>query len=526
MWSIRCYTFSTYLAGTGSDHPLAAATDAAGNIYVTGSTMSTDFPLAHSEQPTMSGCTGYGNCGDAFVTKFNPTGTTLLFSTYLGGIWTDTGNAIALDKNGNVIVAGTGGSDFPQAGGIVPPTTCPLSGCFFLASLTPDGSTLNYSGNIGGRQSLQMPTESIAVDSAGNAYLTGNTDDSNFQLTSGTYSSTEDGYPNIDLFVLKVDSKGKLVYSTLVPGKAAQTPGSNNNQFAAGGIVVDSSGRATVTGTAGEGLPTTSGVVAGSFPNTTIYSNPTAGFVLRLNPPASALDFATYLTGTDQATSVALDGAGNYFITGASHETNLPFSPNAYQKTPGATGSCYCNAGYILKLNAQATSIIAGTYLNGKSAQAPNDAYTVFTNLVLDKNGNPYVAGATNSPDFPLMNPIVNLWVPTWENSALVLAGMSADLTTLKFGSFLSSTAGVTYGSILGGIAMDPSNELTVVGYTNANDFPTTQGSFEPDSPGSNSQHGFVSKIALEGSASGSLASTAPALISVGSLRCSPAPWW
>jgi hypothetical protein len=455
------FSFSTYLGGTGTDRALAVGTDATGNVYVTGSTTSTDFPISKAEQPQLASCNG--TCQDAFVAKLDPTGSTLLFSTYLGGPWDDTGQAIAVDANGNIIVGGvTGNSGFPQSGAMQPVTCSGNANCFFLVSLKPDGSAFNYAGEVGGGQDLQYTQIAMALDATGNAFLTGVMWDSNFQITPGTLVSSWSGYPNQALFVLKVDTQGKLVYSTLIPATAANTPGTPNNLFWPAGIVVDATGHATVSGSAGPGLPTTAGVIGPNFPNSPIYSNSSAAFALRLNATATAIDFGTYLPGTDIGGGLVLDKAGNFFITGASHETGLPVGSKAYQRTPGATGACYCNAGFVLKLNSQGTGISAATYLNGKTASYPSDPYTVLSDIVLDSTGNPYVAGATDFTDFPLQNPIVNNWEDTGASSDKVLAGMSADLSTLLFGSFLNSSAGVYYGSYLGGIAMDATNHLSV----------------------------------------------------------------
>lgn len=501
------FSFSTYLGGTGTDHALAVGTDATGNVYVTGSTTSTDFPISKAEQPQLAACSG--SCQDAFVAKLDPTGSTLLFSTYLGGPWNDTGEAIAADANGNIIVGGvTGNSGFPQSGEMQSVACSGNADCFFLVSLKPDGSAFNYAGEVGGGQDLQYTQIAMALDASGNAFLTGVTWDSNFQITPGTLVSSWSGYPNQALFVLKVDTQGKLVYSTLIPATAANTAGTPNNLFWPGGIVVDATGRATVSGSAGPGLPTTAGAIGPDFPNSPIYSNSSAAFALRLNATATAIDFGTYLPGTDIGGGLVLDKSGNFFITGASHETGLPVGSNPYQSSPGATGTCYCNAGFILKLNSQGTGIFAATYLNGKTASYPSDPYTVLSDIVLDSSGNPYVAGATDAVDFPLQNPIVSNWENTGESSDMVLAGMSADLSSLIFGSFLNSSAGVYYGSYLGGIAMDGTNHLSVAGYTVATDFPTTSGSVEPTlpppaNPQSSPQHGFVSRIDLSAAGPG-----------------------
>jgi hypothetical protein len=163
--------------------------------------------------------------------------------------------AIAVDTSGNVIVAGVSeSSNFPHAGA-VPSLSCQINNsCYFLASLKPDGSALNYSGQIGGSEGAYTNGTNgrLAVDASGNAYLAGITDSPNFQLTSGTLVPSITGYPNISTFVLKVDPTGKLLYSTAIPGNAAPNPlASFNNFFLPTGIAVDSSGQATVSGTGG-----------------------------------------------------------------------------------------------------------------------------------------------------------------------------------------------------------------------------------------------------------------------------------
>jgi hypothetical protein len=138
------FTFSTYLDGTGLDEVAAVTTDSSGNIYLTGTTGPTNFPTQGSEQSHL-GCTpsGSSNCQNAFITKLDPTGKRLMYSTYLGGSALDFGAAIAVDTNGNAILGGVSTSmDFPHAGS-VPSVSCQTNNCcYFVASLKPDGSEL------------------------------------------------------------------------------------------------------------------------------------------------------------------------------------------------------------------------------------------------------------------------------------------------------------------------------------------------------------------------------------------------
>jgi hypothetical protein len=495
------FTFSTYLAGTGLDEVAAVATDSSGNIYLTGTTGSTNFPTQGSEQSQL-GCTpsGFSNCQNAFITKLDPTGKTLMYSTYLGGSAQDFGAAVAIDTNGNAILGGVSISmDFPHAGS-VPSLSCETNNyCYFVASLKPDGSALNYSGLIGGSQGRYTNGNNgrLAVDTSGNAYLTGVTDDSDFDITSGTLSSVVPGYTT--MFVLKVDPTGKLLYSTIVPGNAPQDPAApDNNWFLPTAISVDKSGQATMAGTAGLGLPTTTGVVAPTFPNNPAVEDASAGFVLQLNASASAINYATYVPGTDTLGGMAVDNHGNLYVAGDTSESNLPVSTNAFQKAPAKDRDGGITTGYVAELNGQGTALLAATYLDGTNASLNSGTY--FQGLALDSSANVFVGGMTGSSDFPLQNPFTSEFETgstAWE---MVLAEMSPDLSTLKFGSFLSSTDSVYAGSNFSALTVDSDNNLIVVGTTYASDFPTTTGSFmvqppPPANPLVGYPHSFVSKI-------------------------------
>ena len=497
------FGFSTYLAGSGNDQITAVTTDAGGNVYVAGYTNSVDFPLAKPEQPTCASCTDFIQDPDAYVSKLDPTGHTLLYSTYIGGSAGDYGYSIVLDKNDDILVAGiTLSADFPHAGAVNSPICQTNDQCFFVLSLKPDGSAFNYSGLIGGFEGFNTNGTNgvLAVDPGGNAYLAGVTDDPAFQLTPGTLGPTLSSQPGDSTFVLKVDPTGKLVYSTIIPGNAPQTAGAEfTNDFPAGGISVDTSGQVTLAGVAGLGLPTTPGVLQETFPNDGSSPNAQAGYLLQLNGTATALNFATYLRGTDSANGLAVDAGGDFYIAGNTSELNLPVSANAYQKTIIPGPECTCNAGYVLKLDSHGKTALAATYLAGTPAEG-NEG-TTFYGIGLDSKSNVFLGGMTGSTDFPLQNPFVSVLQTSFTDAGLVLAEMNPNLSTLLFGSYLGSTA-PQGGSLFAGLAIDAQDNAIVIGNTYATDFPTTANSFQPVPPASPNPlstfpQGFISKLNL-----------------------------
>ena len=494
-------TFSTYLDGSTTDNITAVTTDGSGNIYLTGFTTSTDFPTIKPLQPAPSGCAS-GGCDFVFITKLDPTGKTLIYSTYLGGGDQDFGGAIAVDAQGDAIVGGISSSlNFPQAGSL--PARSIRTNCYFLASLTPDGSAFNYSGLIGGSQGQYAANSGrVAVDAAGNAYLAGITDDATFPITPGTLAPTFSGYPNSITFVMKVAPSGQLLYSTVIPGNAAYTAGDVfNNLFLPTAISVDASEQAIVAGSGGVGLPTTAGVVAPNYPNATInVEDGEAGFILQLNPTASGIDYATYIPGTDLVGGMAIDSKGNFYLAGETAETNLPTSATAYQKTVTVGSEGEIQSGYIIELNPQVTSVLAATYLNGTNSSINQG--TSLGALALDSHNNVFVGGLTGSADFPLQDPLTAEYEGSSVAAAMVLAALPPDLSSLSFGSYLSSADGIYPGSLLAALTVDASDNFIVAGTTYANDFPTTAGSFQPSpppppTPNTLNDHTFVAKISM-----------------------------
>jgi Beta-propeller repeat len=226
--------YSTYLGGSDYDQGKGIAVDSAGNAYVTGATISTDFPTMNPLQPAYG-----GGQEDAFVAKINPTGSALVYSTYLGGSNVEEGDGIAVDSAGNAHVTGvTGSNDFPTKNPLQP-----ANGGYwdtFVAKLNPSGSALVYSTYLGGNYYDQG--RGIALDSSGKACVTGQTSSTDFPTTPGAFQTVCSGGTACvgDVFVAKMNAAGSaLVYSTYLGG---------SDDDRDNGIAVDSAGNAYVTG--------------------------------------------------------------------------------------------------------------------------------------------------------------------------------------------------------------------------------------------------------------------------------------
>lgn len=328
--------YSTYLGGKGADFGQGIAVDGAGSAYIAGYTYSTDFPTASPLQAT-----NVGNA-NAFVTKLNAAGSALTYSTYLGGNDYDYATGIAVDSFGSTYVAGyTSSTTFPtcpNVGGTAPCTSAgkPLQGSnaggvdAFVAKVSASGSGLVYSTYLGG--SGDDMGNAIAVDSGGNAYVTGDTYSTDFPTVGPLQSKNAGGD---DAFVAKLNAAGTaLLYSTYFGGSSSD---------AAYGIAVDSAGSAYLAGsTLSTDLPTvnpTQGKSAGSFD----------AFVAKVGPSGASLWFSTYLggSGDDFGQGIAVDNAGNAYVTGQTASTDLP----TVVPEQGARGGGWSDA-FIAKISA------------------------------------------------------------------------------------------------------------------------------------------------------------------------------
>ena len=384
--------YSTYLGGNSSDQANGIAVDAAGHAYVTGSTLSGNFPVtagAFQANP-MNGAI------HAFVAKLNPTGTGFVYSTYLGGTdgYDSLAKGVAVDAAGSAFVTGyTASAAFalrnPIQGTHADEDDGESWGYYdaFVAKLNPAGSDLVYSTFLGGAD--DDFGYDIAVDAAGSAYVAGFTAATHpidptywprqFPTTPGAFQSASPAPGGGQVpFVTKLTPDGSAwAYSTFLGGGSGYDYGD--------GIAVDAAGSAYVTGgTRSADFPTTDGALDRSF------GGEHDAFVTKLNPAGSGLVYSTYLGagGTDQGRGIAVDGAGNAVVTGHTSSADFPVL-SAAQPAAGGNGDAF-----VTRLNADGSAVAASTFLGG---MYPEEARGV----ALDPAGNVYVTGVTNSPDYP-----------------------------------------------------------------------------------------------------------------------------
>jgi hypothetical protein len=352
--------------GLNSNGANAIGLDSMGNVLIAGYTYALDFPTVSAAQNRLNGSP------NVIVTKTNPAGTAFLYSTYFGGSGHDYANGLAVDSTGAAWVTGeTQSSDFPVLNAVYP-TYSGRATDGFVARFSATG-VLQFSTFLGGNAAEYGAA--IAVDSSDNGYVTGRANGS-FPTTTGVIDTANPGY---DAFVTKYGPAGTVAWSTLLGG--GNTSGS--------AIAVDSLGDAYVTGTSYDS--TFTGAPAGGA-QTTNQGNGDA-FVAKLNPGATAMLYFTFLggTGADSGTAIGVDALFNAYIAGTTSSNGLASGGAAQTALPGAAN------GFAAKLNPAGSAFTWVTYLGGSRVDYLNG-------LAVDGSGNVYLAGTTDSANFPAVS--------------------------------------------------------------------------------------------------------------------------
>lgn len=463
-------SYSTFASNGSNAHIVSSvAVDQSGNAYVTGTT-TVAFPNKHPEFGSQIG-------QNAYVTKFSPSGSSLIYTTVFGGNSFDEGIAIAIDRFGNAYLGGdTTSTDFPTTpGSFEPPAGSIDANNGFITKLNPSGSAFVYSLLLGGGDSDQITA--LALDSQQRVYVTGFTCSTNFPVKNAFQPVTvgqncADG--GGDAFVTRVNAAGTdLDYSTYLDG----TFESSGN-----GIAVDSTFHAYVTGaTESADFPVTPSAfqtslkakVIPNFPNDIHQSN---AFVTKFSADGRSLVYSTFLGGTadDVAEAIALDPDGRACVTGNATSADFPITSGAFQKT--LRGG---NDVFVTKFQLSGSGLFYSTFLGGSGSEGG-------TSIAVDSLGRAYVAGGTSSTDFPVLHPIQPHLAGQQD---AFITKLSATGNALFFSTYL----GGTDIDVATSIRLDSAGNAFVGGATTSANFPTTPGAFSRTKKASTD--GWVAKI-------------------------------
>ncbi len=557
---------SSYFSGQ------AAAVDAAGDLYVTGYTNSTNFPTQSAFAPPPAKTNPNGGQSWAFVTKFAPDAKTLIFSTYLGGTGgNDRAASIAVDPSGNAVVVGVAVShDFPVTSGAyqtvcnpvfsAPNTEVPNcdAGGFaaFVSKFSPSGALLHSTFLSG--TNTNTTAYAVAVDASGRAYVAGETlpgaivpagtggspQAIPFPTTAGAvlvtppYSTGVAGYQNVlsaqdDAFITVFDpTLSTLVYSSLFgePQVSNAGVGFRGASFTFGeAVTVDAAGNFYLAGTTEDAsLPTTAGAYeanassCGTVTNNVLLN---CAFVAKFSPVGSgtpSLIYGTYLGHTvisaygDLMTGIAADAAGDAYVTGFTNQATFPTTSGAYQTTCNQYGvngntNSQCASAFIAKLNPSGTALLASTYFGGSVLNSVVDSINSMGPIVLDAAGHVYIAGAASGG----LAQVNSLSGNNGAGSAVspFVAEFNSSLTTLMF-STLFSTGGQSQ-LVADGLALDTAGNIYVAGSVNSPpSSAATSGAFQ-SAYGGGSSDAFVAKIVIQTPTTTTLAA-APSSATVG----------
>jgi hypothetical protein len=425
-------SYSTYFGGSSTSSVNSMVVDSSGNLYMTGWTASTDFPLAGAEQALNHGGV------DAFVAKLNASGSALIYATYIGGSSDDRASGIAVDSSGSAFVTGSTTSfDFPLASSA---QVYAGSRDAFVLKLNSVGNRLVFSTYLGGSGADQG--NAITLDSNGNAYVVGDTASTNFPVQTAV-QSTLGG--NTDAFITKYNSTGLILFSTYLGGSAnehgsAITIGANGSIYVAGGTF------------------STNFPVAGATQATNGGSQD--AFITELAGSGSPIFFSTYLGGSggttsspEEATGIAVDSNGSMYVTGVTNSTNFPTTLSAFQTSPGGGEDAF-----VTKIGS-AGAFVYSTYLG-------TYGFDWSSGIAIDTAGNAYIAGYTSAAAFPQVTPVQSAFGGVYD---AFVAKLNAAGNGLTFSTFFGGTGADEANAIV----VDANGNIFIGGQTGSFDLPT-----------------------------------------------------
>jgi uncharacterized protein (TIGR03437 family) len=429
--------FSTYIGNANSDFKVARiVSDSAGNTYIAGNRIYNSQVLTEAPVSTV------------FVMKLDPTGSTVLYATF-GGTGTDTANDLAVDAAGNIYIGGATSSPvFPIHNAL---QSTPGTG--FLVKLNPDATGFIWS--------TYFPESilALAVDSAGNVYVAGDTISYSFPATSGiSYGRVDVGEPggSSGAFLTKISAAGdRIVYSSVIAGSSKPCSGGSScflsERFTgAAAVAVDPAGNAYLAGnTDTTDLPTTPG---------SLMPSGIGAFAMKINAAGTAIAWLTYIgptgysypaplvTYANSATAIAVDPAGNAYVVGSTFDPKFPATAGAYQTafaSPLASNPAKAPTdAFVVELNGSGGAVWA-TYFGGQAADAASA-------VAVDSSGNAWVSGTTASANFPNAQ--------GWSEGSDFVVGFNPS------GSALSYAARYPAGAVAQSIASDPGGFLHLAG--------------------------------------------------------------
>lgn len=468
--------YSTYLGGNGTQEAFGTAVDAAGNVYVAGSTDSIDFPV------NTIGSVAAG-VSHVFVAKLDPTGSNLIYCDYFGGDSEDDGFAIALGPTNTVYVTGsTSSSDFPLVSPYQP--SYPGSYNAFLTKLSPDGSSLMYSTYFGGNGS-DTPV-GVAVDAIGDVIIGGYTSSTNLPVANAYQSSAlpnPGGMYGTYGFVTKFSPDGSgLVYSTYLGGNSnvvlscGSGPCWPQPQNSLAGLTLDAAGNVYVAGTTNTyNFPTTSGAYLSTNPTSL---NGLIGFVSKFDS-AGTLNFSTYFGGDylTEINAIAVDASGSPYVSGVEvYDGTFPLTSTSICD-PSVSS---CDYAFVTKFDPSGTSLLYSTFLGPNNNAAPQA-------IAVDTNNDAYVVAAIGSGSFSTVNGIENYG----GGNNILLAEIDPTASTQLFATYVGGSGNDQPAP--GGAALDANGNIYIVGATDSTDFPLTDAAFQTVFGGNT--EGFLMKV-------------------------------